>query len=97
MQSKSLNRSIDLYLFYDWLHRNLYNGLFPPAYIQAAGALRLIWAVLWRVMLRHRFPKSIRIDSNQPAVKQVQTFRIRYESFLPNDCSFNLELYTRTP
>lgn len=96
MQIKSSNKFIDLYLFTIGfviifilisfhLHKFRWLALFP-----------VFGAVLWMVILKHRFPKSVLVEGTTLTVKYFQAFRTKHESFPLSDCKFNLEMYTRT-
>ncbi|OMP76725.1 hypothetical protein BW716_23295 [[Flexibacter] sp. ATCC 35208] len=52
--------------------------------------------VLWLIILRYRYPKSVSIDDNTVTIKYFQAFRIKYESFPLNGSKFDLDMYTRT-
>jgi hypothetical protein len=96
MQIKSSNKFIDLYLFTI--------GFVIIFFLFACNMPKFRWlalipvfgAVLWMIVLKHRFPKAVRVEGNTLTVKYFHAFRTKYESFPLRDCGFNLEMYTRT-
>ncbi|WP_343672512.1 hypothetical protein [Chitinophaga sp.] len=96
MEIKSSNKFIDLYLFTIGfaiifiliafhMHKFRWLALFP-----------VFGIVLWLIVLKYRFPKSVSIKGNTLTVKYFQTFRTKYDSLPVSACRFNLDMYTRT-
>lgn len=96
MQIKSSNRFIDLYLFTIGLVIIFILIAFHLHHFRWLALFPVFGAVLWMVVLKHRFPKSVLVEGKTLTIKYFQAFSTRYESFPVGDCRFNLEMYTRT-
>lgn len=95
MQIKSANKFIDLYIFtLGFAVIFILTAYFLPNFWWIA-LLPIFGTILWLVVLKHRFPKSVSIKGNTLTIQYFQAFRTRYEYLSVSDCLFDLDMYTR--